>query len=330
MHGLTLLSPLGLLLVLAALVPILGLAVAERRAARVGRLLRLTQPNRRRRAEIAGALVVVAALLGVAAAQPVVGSSQRIHVDENAEALFVFDVSRSMGAAPSAHAPTRLDDAKRLALAIRSQLGGVQAGAASLTRRVLPYLFPTADEGVFDTTVSQAVQIESPPPGTPTFAQLLNGTHGLATDLTGLVFVPTQSFFSAKATHRLLLVFTDGESSPVALGSIGSIFHSEPRVHLILVRVGGPGDRIYVRGRPDPRYRPRADAAAILRTVARVGGGTVFSQHDEHGIVSKSRAALAGGHVVSRRSKQTRQPLAAWFAAGAVLPLLLVLRRRNL
>src|SRR5437868_1684353 len=61
---LTFLSPLGLLVALAVALPLLGLAVLERRAARVRNALRLDAPDPRRRLELAGALVAVAVLLG--------------------------------------------------------------------------------------------------------------------------------------------------------------------------------------------------------------------------------------------------------------------------
>ena len=68
---LTFLSPVGFLLALAGALPLLGLAVLERRAQNVRRALRLDPPDRRRRLELTGALAAVAVLLGLAAAQPV-------------------------------------------------------------------------------------------------------------------------------------------------------------------------------------------------------------------------------------------------------------------
>jgi hypothetical protein len=329
---LTLLSPLGLLVALAAAIPLAALVLAERHAERIARLLRLARAGRRRRAEVVVALVVVALLLGVAAAQPAIGSSQQVRVDQDAQAIFVFDVSESMAAAAGPHAPTRLDRAKQLALRVRAQLGSVQTGAASLTRRVLPYLFPTADEGVFDETVTQSVAVDSPRPGVPTFAQLLEGRRDLATDLTSLASLPTQGFFAKSVTHRLVIVFSDDESTPVSPTSLAGVYQTTPVTHVILVHLGNANERIYrADGTQDPRYLPNpALAAATLRTVAAATRGRVFGEHDLGGIVRVARGYLRGGHVVTQSLKQTHRPLAAWFAAGALVPLLLVLRRRNL
>lgn len=326
----TLLSPLGLLLAVAVVVPLAALALAERRAARVGRLLRITRPHRRRRVEVAAALVVTAALLALAAAQPVVGSSQQQHVDEDAQAIVVFDVSESMAASLGPHQPTRLDRAKALALRIRRALAPAEVGAASLTSRTLPYLFPSADERTFDETVRQAVRIASPPPGAPTFAELLSGRRDLATDLGSLGTVPTQSYFTPDAKRRLVIVLSDDESQPLTASSLAVRFHLEPRVRLIGVRFWNARERIYGPSGPDPRYRPDPSSAETARRLAELTGGKSFDERDVGAIVRAARADLAGGRVVTQTLEQTQRPLAAWFAAAALLPLAFVLYRRNL
>ena len=328
MH-LTLLSPLGLLLSLGVLVPLAALAVAERRAARVGRLLRLTRPDRRRRAEVGTALLATAALLAIAAAQPVVGSSQARHVDEDAQAVVVFDVSQSMDASLGPHSPTRLDRAKALALRLRRALGPDEVGAASMTGRTLPYLFPTADERTFEQVVRQSVAIGSPPPGAPTFAALLSGRRDLASDLGSLGAIPTQSYFTPAATRRLVVVLSDDESQPLSASSVAVRFHMAPPVHLISVRFWNAGERIYGPRGEDPRYRPDPSSAETARQLAALTGGKTFDEHDFGAIVRAARADLAGGRVVTQTLEQTQRPLAAWFAAAALLPLALVLYRRN-
>jgi hypothetical protein len=330
--GLTLLSPLGLLLALVVAVPIAALALAERRAARVGSVLGLVVPARRRRVTVGLALAAVAGLLALAAAQPVVGSSEQRRVDVDSEALFVFDVSRSMAASHGPGEPTRLERARRLALRVRARLAAYQAGAASLSRRVLPYLFPTADEDVFATTVDQAVAVDSPPAGPPSYATLLaGGPTDVATDFGSLAALPASGYFSSTATRRLVILLSDDESVPFRPSGLAATFDGPPRVRTIVVRFGDAGERIYgAGGRPDPRYRPQPNAAATAVAVARATGGRLFGEGDEAGIVRAARADLAGGRVEVRRLRQTRRPLAAWFAAGSLLPLLVVLRRRNL
>jgi hypothetical protein len=278
---------------------------------------------------MAVALVAIAALLALAAAQPVVGSSQQQHVDEDAQAVVVFDVSESMAASLGPHAPTRLDRAKALALRLRRALGPDEVGAASMTGRTLPYLFPTADERTFEQVVRQAVAIGSPPPGAPTFAALLSGRHDLASDLGSLAVIPTQNYFTPEAKRRLVVVLSDDESQPLSASSVAVRFHLEPRVQLISVRFWNVRERIYTRGGVDPRYRPDPSSAETARQLAELTGGKTFDEHDFGAIVRTARAELSGGRVVAQTLEQTQRPLAAWFAAAALLPLALVLYRRN-
>lgn len=328
--GVTLLSPLGLLLLAGVVVPLAALALAERRAGQVGRGIGLVAPSRRRRLEVALALTAVAALLALAAAQPVVGRSQQVRVNVDSEAIVVFDVSGSMAASAGPGKPTRLERARRLALRLRGELAGYQVGAASVTRRVLPYLFPTADENVFAATVEQVVAIGSPPAGPRSYASLLTGPTDLATDFGSLGALATSGFFSPTATRRLVILLSDDESLPFRASGLAVAFGGPPRVRTIVVRIGDAAERIYrPDGKPDPRYRPQPGAASTAAAVARATGGRVFGEHDVGGILRAARADLVGGRVAVERLRETRRPLAAWLAAGALLPLLLVLRRRN-
>jgi hypothetical protein len=275
------------------------------------------------------ALAAAATLLALAAAQPVIGSSQQQHVDEDAQAIVVFDVSQSMAAAVGPHEPTRLDRAKALAVRLRRALGPDEVGAASLTSRTLPYLFPTADVRTFEEVVRQSVQIGSPPPGAPTFAALLSGRRDLATDLGSLGTIPTQNYFTPDAKRRLVIVLSDDESQPLTASSIAVRYRMEPRVRLISVRFWNARERIYGANGSDVQYRPDPTSAVAARQLAELTGGRSFGEHDVDAIARAARADLAGGRVVTQTLEQTQRPLAAWFAAAALLPLTLVLYRRN-
>src|ERR1700712_5037880 len=96
------LTPRDGLVALAGIVPLAALAVARRRAVRVTRRLELPLAPRRGDALAALALVAIAGLLGLAAAQPVLDHPTARLVRDDAEALFVFDISRSMQASASA------------------------------------------------------------------------------------------------------------------------------------------------------------------------------------------------------------------------------------
>ena len=149
MDRLTFLSPLAALVALGALLPLVALVLAERRAARARSLLRLEPPGIAEQAVPAAGIVLTAILLGLAAAQPVVRSIDERRVRDDAQALFVVDTSRSMLAASSPDAATRFDRARAAAQRLRTSLPEVPTGLASLTDRMLPVVLPTPDGRVF-------------------------------------------------------------------------------------------------------------------------------------------------------------------------------------
>jgi len=321
---LTFLSPVGFLLALAGALPLLGLAVLERRAQNVRRALRLDPPDRRRRLELTGALAAVAVLLGLAAAQPVLAVTHEKAARSDAEVLFVFDVSRSMQAASGETGSTRLERAKQLAIRVRAALGDIPAGVASMTDRTLPYLFPTANTSVFNATVERVVRIESPPP-----ASRVGNPGGRATTLGALASIANQGYFAPGTTHRLMIALSDDESEPFAEAGIGAVFRKPPRVRTIFVRFWGPNERIYAGGRLDPVYRPDPASARIVESLALATRGRAFQEQQFADIVRTARVDLGTGAVRRNRLERARTPIAAWVAAAALLPLGLVLRRRN-
>lgn len=322
---LTFLSPLGLLVALAVAAPLLGLAALERRAARVRIVLRLGAPDRRRRVELAVAFVAIAALLGLAAAQPVLALSRERAARSDAAVLFVLDVSRSMQASTGRAGATRLERAKALAIRVRAALGDVPAGVASVTDRTLPYLFPSANLSVFEATVRQSVAIESPPPagGGP-------GATGRASTLGALTAVATKNYFQPGQIHRVLVVLTDAESAPFAEAGVGAVLRKPPRVRTILVRLWRPNERLWNNGHLDPVYRPDSQSQETVTALALATRGRAFDERDAAAVVRTARLDLGRGAVTRQRLERTRTPIGAWFAAAALLPLGLVLRRRNL
>ena len=56
----------------------------------------------------------------------------------------------------------RMERAQRFGLRMRRRLTELPSGVASLTDRVLPHLFPTADEEVFTAAVEQSVGVDRP------------------------------------------------------------------------------------------------------------------------------------------------------------------------
>src|SRR3954465_13393295 len=106
--GVSFLTPLAALFVLAAAVPLGVLLVTERRAGQVRRLLSLARPGRRALVPVAVALVLLPALVAVAAAPPAVVRNRPVSERADAQAFILFDTSLSMRAAAGAGRPTRL------------------------------------------------------------------------------------------------------------------------------------------------------------------------------------------------------------------------------
>ncbi len=126
--------------------------------------LGVVEPRRRELVPPLVGLVLGGVLLGLAAAQPVFEWTSDRTVRTDAEAFVVLDVSRSMLAQRSLDEPMRIERAKKAATELRAALPDVPVGVASLTDRVLPHLFPSADQEVFEATLERSVGIEQPPP----------------------------------------------------------------------------------------------------------------------------------------------------------------------
>jgi hypothetical protein len=314
------LSPLAALVAVAVVVPLAAHALLEVRARRVSRGLGLEPPPFRSRLGVPGAIAVVAGLLGIAAAQPVI-SGTRTHTGRSDVQVYVlFDASRSMLAQASADAPTRLVRAKRLALQLRHGIRDVPFGIASLTDRVLPHLFPTLDANVFESTLRDSIGIERPPPA---------GTENLATDYNSLGDLATNEYYRPHVRKRLLVVFSDGESrffDEVVLARK----LEKGDVHVLFVHLWNTDEKIYLRrGEVDPGYRPDPQSGPSARRIASAGHGEVLGE-DPHILVSTAKAFLGTGPQTKVREQRTRVSLGPYVALAALLPLGFVLLRRNL
>jgi hypothetical protein len=320
--GLSFLSPLAALIGLAGLAPLLGLAAVGRRARRARVGLGLPEPGRVERAAVPAALLAVAALLAIAAAQPVVRDRQARHVRADAEAWFVLDTSRSMLARRAPQASTRLERARAFAGRLRASLGGVPVGIASLTDRVLPHLFPSIDAEAFDATLRDAIAVEQPPPSA--FLRTRVSTLEPLGDLR------SANFFDERARRRLLVVLTDGESRPYSARSVGSELSGEPPIDTIVVRFWSRGEHVYSDGKAEQEYRPDPSSATTVAELAAATGGFAFGEHALARVAAQARRDLGSGpeEKVGETAGQTR--LAPWVSLAALLPLSFVLWRRNL
>ena len=89
-------TPVGLLLALGIVLPLVVLLLVRARAKTVRRGLDLVEPPRRAFVVTVVAFVATGALVGIAAAQPVVEQTRTLRERTDAEAFVVIDVSRSM------------------------------------------------------------------------------------------------------------------------------------------------------------------------------------------------------------------------------------------
>lgn len=321
MGGLSFLTPLDALFALAAVVPLAALVAVERRSERVRRAFGLALPRRRVLAPVVLALVLLPALVAVAAAQPIVVRERFVRERADAQAFFVLDTSLSMSARPSLTGASRLARAKAAALRLRSALGDVPVGIATMTDRTLPNLMPTTDVALFRRTLAQSVSIDSPPPSQP--------YRDRATTLEALIPISESKFFSPGVVHRILVVFTDGEASRLPSSAKYEIRRGGFTAPL-LVHVWGADDRVYRNGRPDPRYVPDPTSSQALADFAQVTAGRAFDV-SQLGDVAAAVQAMAGkARAHTTVDAYARVALAPWFVLAGVVPLGFLLWRRNL
>jgi hypothetical protein len=318
MH-LAFLTPLASLAVLLAVIPLAAWLLLLKRDAVARRVLSLPTPLRASRFGPAVAIAVAAALIGIAAAQPVIQHETTHRERTDAEAWVVFDISLSMAASQGPHAPDRLERARRFALALRPRLPSIPVGVASLTDRVLPHLFPTPDEGAFADDVERAIAVDSPPP------QRFYANR--ATELDALTSFVTSAYFRPQTQYRAVIVLTDGESLPVS-PTLAVMARKPPGLHVIFVHVWNAADRIYTSTVPDPNYRPDSTSGALLQRVAATVHGTVVSEGDVRGAAAAARSALGQGPI-KKVSETARVALMPWVTLAAFVPLAFILWRRN-
>jgi len=319
--SLSLLTPLGVLLALGVVVPLLALRLVRRRAAGIRREVGLPEPSRLSRHATVAALVVCGVLLGLAAAQPRLEWQTTRKLRSDAEAFVVLDTSRSMLARESPDAAIRYHRARRAALRFRDGLADVPVGIATLTDRVLPHLFPSADDDVFVATLGRSIGIDKPPPQ--------GHFVTTATRLEALEAVVNRRFFSPRARSRLLIVLTDGESVPVAGAKLGNAFRRPPALASVFVHVWRSDERVYVGGQIEPQYSPDPQARSILETTAAAVGGEVFGEGEVDEAIATARELLGEGELEPQGERRNRLALAPYLAGAVFLPLAYLLWRRD-
>ena len=194
-------------------------------------------------------------------------------------------------------------------------------GIATLTDRVLPHLFPSANEDAFASTMARSIGIDRPPPQGHFITT--------ATRLESLVSLVQSRYFSPAAKSRLVVVLTDGESVPAAGARLAAAFRRPPGLDAVFVHVWGSDERVYAGGQVEPQYSPDPRSRPILDAVAGAVGGEVFGEDDVDGAIAKARELVGEGRLVPEGDEQNQIALAPYLAGAVFLPLALLLWRRD-
>jgi hypothetical protein len=317
---LTFLTPVGALLALLGALPLAALALNERRARRVRKVLGVEGPPLRSLALTAGLLALVAILLGLAAAQPVLESSRKVRTRTDAQIFYVFDTSVSMAASAGPHSPTRLERAVADATRMRLALSDIPSGLATMTDRVLPNVFPTTDQQEFATGLADTIGIEAPPP---------KGLSERATTFAALDTFAGTNFFSPGIPHRLVILFTDGETAPYFAGDLRQALRVPPRTSFVIVHVWRPNERIYLGRKVDAAYRPDPRSNRMVSSLATTLDGRSYDENQISSADAGARKLLGHGKIASVGVGLHVVALAPWLVLAAVVPLGILLWRRN-
>ena len=320
MNELAFQTPTWALVGLLVVLPLGALLVATRRGERVARVLALDPPGRNALAIPVVALVGVAALVGTAAAQPVLVDDGAAPTRDDAELLAILDVSRSMLASPAAGAPTRFDRARVLARRVRASVPDVPAGVASISDRALPHLFPTPDPGAFGVVLDRALAVGRPLPR-------IGG--GLATNVEPLIAVASRGYFTDGVVRRVAVVFTDGEVLPIDAQLFRQGFADAPPMDVVFVRLGTPNERVFRADGRAEGYRADAQLGAQLDVLADAIGAPVVPESDPGRVERLVRQALGAGTVHTVRERRSTVALAPLVLVGSLVPLTVLVRRRN-
>jgi hypothetical protein len=319
--SLSFVTPLGALIALVGLVPLAVLAVGDRRLEALCRRLGLRPPTRRPSVEVGVALIVLVAVLALALAQPVVANHTTRKGRADAEAFFVFDVSRSMGAR-TADSPTRFDQARRDAKELRARLGNLPVGIASLTDRVLPHLFPSVSVNAFNATLDESLAIDRP-------TMSLAYGDAVGTKLGALADLVTGNYFEPTSKKRVVIVFTDGETLKEHLSALPARF-KDGNLRVFFFHYWSPDQRVYnAAGQIIPAYLPDPNTTPVLDGLAQSTSSKVFKPGQVDQAAAAVHSVVGKGPTTARGRELNSFLLAPYVLLFAVVPLGFLLFRRN-
>ena len=314
------LTPWAALVGLLGGLGVLAFVRGRRRSTSVAASLGLPAAGRRSTVVDLALLGLVAVLVALAAAQPVVARSETTKGRDGAEVLVVMDVTRSMLARRAPSEPTRLDRARAVAKQLRNAIPETRVGVASLSDRVLPHLFPTLGANAFSAVIDRAIGIERPPP---------DRRARRATAFAALGDLGRVAFFRPDTQRRIAVVISDGETIPVDLETLSDRLR-DGHVATIFVQVWRRDEAVFDdNGTRDPAYRPDPTSSRSLRLVAGAVGAPVINERDARGLVDAVRARIGTGKLVPQGRQLVSRELAPQALLAAFVPLVVLLYRRN-
>jgi hypothetical protein len=304
---LVLLTPKASLIALAFLIPLAALAIRERRDAQARVTLGLTPPPATRRLARALGLVLVAALVAAAAAQPALRDLGGSRMRTDAEIYLTVDVSRSMLATSSVGGRNRLDRARALARRVHRGLPEFPTGVAAINNRMMPLLFPILDGRGVSAVLDHSVAIAQPPP-----ARL---TAPRATQLGAIGLAAHRTYFSRSAQRRALVVFSDLDTDEFGLSGTLTLLRRN-RIEPFLVRVAAPGERIF-----DPAGRAEAyrSTSTLLVTSLRTAGWHAYEESQIRRAITDIRSYAGTGPTRPSGVVEAQRNVASLLALGALV-----------
>ena len=313
--GVSFLTPLDALFALAGLVPLAALVLARRRAdagAAGARGSRRRAGMRSRRSSSRSRSSPRCSVSPPHSRSSSTSSSSRSAPTRRS--YFVFDTSLSMSARASLHCAdaARPGEARRAAPPPRPRR---PAGRARVDDRP-----DAAEPAAHDRPRPDRADARASRSGS-TGRRRASGTRGRATTLQALLPIGDSHFYSTGVTHRILVVFTDGESSRLP-PSYAIAARATPVVPPFLVHVWSR-ERARLRARPARPPLPARPAggdelAAAVRLASRTAGS---SSENQIGQVATAIHAAAGPATAHTTVQQyARVALAPWFVLAGCRP----------
>jgi hypothetical protein len=301
------LTPRAALVGLAFLAPLGMVALRRRPERRVRAVLGLAPPARAARAARPFGLLALAALVAASAAHPALRTTSSTPVRSDAELILTFDVSRSMLATSAPGKVVRLERERALGRAVQAGLPGLPTGVATLTNRMMPLVFPTADARTVRAVIDHSLRIMQPRPVVYTTAR----ESSLAT----LSLAADRTYFDPGARKRLLVVFGDLDSDYFSLTGTLRLLRRH-RIEPFLVRVARPGERVFTASGRPYAYVP---ASTVTVAALRRAGWHAYEESEGRRLVSELRAALGSGPVRASDVVESQRDLAPLLALAALV-----------